>query len=51
MSSLLADLIAPSCISPNAGEGESCGSQPMSTAVYKGAQIIFRDLTPYLINL
>jgi hypothetical protein len=35
-------------MSPNAGEGEVVGSQPMSTAVYTGVQINFGELTPYL---
>jgi hypothetical protein len=30
------------------GGGEVAGSQPMSTAVYTGAQINFGDLSPYL---
>jgi hypothetical protein len=48
MSSILADHIAPSYMSPNAGGGIA-GSQPMNTAaVYMdGAQINFGDLTPF----
>ncbi len=47
MSSILADPIAPSYMSPNAGEGVA-GPQPMSPTVqYTGAQINFGDLTPY----
>ncbi len=41
-------LIGPSYMSPNAGGGGGvAGSQPMNTAVYTGAQINFKDLTPY----
>ncbi len=53
MSSILADQQRPSYMSPNAGEGEGAGPQPMRTAVHitwYGAQINFGDLTPYLTH-
>ncbi len=42
--------IAPSYMSPNAGEGWGGGSRPTSTVVHnaQGAQINFGDLIPYL---
>ncbi len=40
--------VAPSCMSPNAGGGESCGVSAMRVQLYTRAQINFGDLTPYL---
>jgi hypothetical protein len=42
--------IAPSYLSPNAGDrgGEGCGVSANEYSCAHGAQINFRDLTPYL---
>ncbi len=49
MSAILADQQRPRIWAQMRGEGEgSCGSQPMSTGLFTGAQLNFGDLTPDL---